>query len=146
MKQVGKDLLGNLWLGAANALRPHIARLHEALQQKDPTSYHALRSEQQEIAVSSLEAWRCMVKTRAMLDSLLDKDQRLMISTGDRKELKKEAEMLKPYSDATAVKKFGNTKGAILPTREQRKELERRKEQAAKENRSKDKGTDADEA
>lgn len=146
MKQVGKDLLGNLWLGAANALRPHIARLHEALQQKEPTSYHALRSEQQEIAVSSLEAWRCMVKTRAILDSLLDKDQRLMISTEDRKELNKEAEMLKPYSDAMAVKKFGNTKGAILPTREQRKELKRRKEQAAKENRSKDKDTDADEA
>lgn len=143
MKQVGKDLLGNLWLGAVNALRPHIARLHEALQQKDPTPYHTLRPKQQEIAVSSLEAWRCMVKTRAILDSLLDKDQKCMVSTEDRKELKKESEMLKPYSDAMAVKKFGNTKGATLPTRGQHNELERRKEQAAND-RAKDKDIDAD--
>lgn len=141
MKRVGRDLLGNLWLGAVNALRPHVARLHEALQQKEPTPFHVLRPRQKEIAVSSSEALRCMVKTRAILDSLLD-DDKLTISTEDRKELKKESEMLKQYSDVTAVKKFGNSRGAVMPTREQRKDLERRKEQAAEE-RLKDKETDA---
>lgn len=127
--------------GAVNALRPHVARLHEALQQKEPTPFHVLRPRQKEIAVSSSEALRCMVKTRAILDSLLD-DDKLTISTEDRKELKKESEMLKQYSDVTAVKKFGNSRGAVMPTREQRKDLERRKEQAAEE-RLKDKETDA---
>ena len=146
LKNVGKDLLGNLWLSALTALRPHVAKFHEALQRQDPLPQHAVRSKKRAaVAVPCFDAWRLMVRIRGMIDLLLGKDHKSLISAEDRKLLKNESEMLKPYSDATAVKRFGNKAALILPTREQLKSFER-KGRAMGENKSEEKDGDADEA
>lgn len=147
LKNLGKELLGNLWLSAVTALRPHTVKLHEALQQQKPLPPHAVRSgKHAAMAVSSFDAWRLMVRVRGMIDLLLEKDHKSLVSAEDRKLLKSESEILKPYSDVTAVRKFGNKSALILPTREQPKAFERIKKRATEENESEDKDGAVDEA
>lgn len=118
----GRELQVKLQLLAVAALRPHIAKFHDAMQQADTEAVGAQsRSSKakQDTAVFGSSALKIMLTARLMMDNLLTKNNAPFVSEEDQKLLEEGSHRLRVYSAPGANKKF--RKMIVVPTTRQLK-------------------------
>ncbi|KAJ5666906.1 hypothetical protein N7462_011315 [Penicillium macrosclerotiorum] len=116
----GKKLQAELRLKALMALRPHIAQLHEAMDQGKPapkTRWNVATHGGANV-IFGLGAVKLMTRVRSLVDETLNAPYETFISKENRKLLKSDLPMLKKYCDRDVFEKF--SKMTIHPTVAQR--------------------------
>ncbi|ODM16526.1 hypothetical protein SI65_08033 [Aspergillus cristatus] len=120
----GRELQVKLQLLAVQALRPHIAKFHDAMQQADNDLRAQGRSSKnrKDVAVYGSSAVKIMLTARLMMDNLLTRSNASLISEEDRKLLEEGSHRLRVYSTPGASKKFHNI--TVFPTPKQLRAFE----------------------
>lgn len=120
----GRELQVKLQLLAVQALRPHIAKFHDAMQQADNESraQGCSSKNKRDVAVHGSSAVKVMLTARLMMDNLLTRSNASLISEEDRKLLEEDSHRLRVYSTPSASKKFRNI--TVFPTPKQLRAFE----------------------
>jgi len=121
---LGKKLQTKLRLRALATLRPHIAKLHEAMEKGGSRAGYKGRWDVLETGSEPILGQNCariMAWVRLIIDETLKTEYALFVPKDERKILQSESQMLKKYSDqATNQKLTGKT---VKATVEQRNEF-----------------------
>ena len=108
LETLGRELRVKLQFLAETTLRPHIAKLHEAMQQDTiPANTKGRSTKGSDIAGST--ALKVMLRTRGLIDNLLKRENAALISKEDRELLEAESHKLRQYSTSESHKKFKNS-------------------------------------
>lgn len=108
LEALGRELRVKLQLLAEATLRPHIAKLHEAMQQDTrPANTKERSTKSPDIPGSA--ALKVMLRTRGLIDNLLKRENAALISKEDRELLEAESRKLREYSTSESHKKFKNS-------------------------------------
>lgn len=108
LETLGRELRVKLQLLAEATLRPHIAKLHEAMQQDTrPANTKERFTKSPDIPGSA--ALKVMLRTRGLIDNLLKRENAALISKEDRELLEAESRKLREYSTSESHKKFKNS-------------------------------------
>lgn len=108
LEALGRELRVKLQLLAEATLRPHIAKLHEAMQQDTrPANTKERFTKSPDIPGSA--ALKVMLRTRGLIDNLLKRENAALISKEDRELLEAESRKLREYSTSESHKKFKNS-------------------------------------
>jgi hypothetical protein len=123
LQTLGKKLQTKLRLRALATLRPHIAKLHEAMEQEGSGAPRKGRWDGIETGGSIMghDCARIMAWVRLLTDETLKTEFALFVTKEERQTLQKESTMLKKYSDQAAIQKL--TGKLVKPTVEQRNEF-----------------------
>lgn len=115
-------------------LRPHIAKLYDAMEKGRVVKAHT-RSRHIKVnndgAIIGYTALTAMVKIRALIDKLLGPEYENLRSKADTELLKQETKKLRKFSDPEMVAKFENT--LVYATREQMNEFRARERETEQE-------------
>ncbi|KAJ5273150.1 hypothetical protein N7478_008275 [Penicillium angulare] len=123
MQSLGKKLYVKLHLLAIETLRPHIAKLHEAVENGKPaplTRWNSVAGGKEKVhsPVQGLMLVKTMPHIRLMIDELLKSEYSSFISKAERQALQSDSKLLKPYSDQATIEKLSGE--VVFPTQEQR--------------------------
>ncbi|KAJ5087555.1 hypothetical protein N7456_011171 [Penicillium angulare] len=123
MQSLGKKLYVKLHLRAVETLRPHIAKLNEAVQNGRPaplSRWNTVAGGKEKVhsPIQGLALVKTMPNIRLMIDELLKSEYSSFISKAERQALQADSKMLKPYSDQATIEKLSGE--VIFPTQEQR--------------------------
>lgn len=124
LQKLGKKLQTKLRLRALATLRPHIAKLHEAMENGGSNTGHKGRWSNLETGTEPILGQNCariMAWVRLIIDETLKTEYALFVLKDERKMLTSESQMLKKYSDQATIQKL--TGRAVKPTVEQRNEF-----------------------
>ncbi|RHZ44958.1 uncharacterized protein CDV56_101372 [Aspergillus thermomutatus] len=113
---MGRRLQLSLQTVALEHLRPHIDKLHEAMK-NGRVSYITGQDrpgQPGDETVSGPPAHRVMVRTRGLIDAILNPENASLLSKSDRDRFKQESRKLREYSDVDMVKMFANAR--VHPT------------------------------
>ncbi|BDD56050.1 hypothetical protein MAP00_001530 [Monascus purpureus] len=106
---LGRKLQSSLRTTAVSHLRPHVAKLEAAIVQ-EPSKVSSSRNVQAKKtfmdAVPGYLALKVLVRTRALIDTILKPENESFLSEADCQLLQKESQRLKKYSDQSFASKF----------------------------------------
>lgn len=125
LKGQGQEMRIKLqWLALA-ALRPHIAKLREAMRAHNPRNrpQRDPREAKYDRGMSGWTALTVMNRTRGLVDGLLKKDNVMFLPKGGKEKLRQESQKLRMYSDASMRNKFSHS--ILTPTEQQIRTFER---------------------
>ena len=125
LQTLGKKLQTKLRLRALATLRPHIVKLHEAMENEQSGAIRKGRwdTDVGELAMGQ-DCARIMAWVRLITDETLKTEFALFVTKEERKLLQSESNMLKKYSDQGTIQKL--TGKLVKPTVEQRNEFKLR--------------------
>ncbi|KAJ5666261.1 uncharacterized protein N7477_008709 [Penicillium maclennaniae] len=125
LQTLGKKLQTKLRLRALATLRPHIAKLHEAMEHGQSGAARKGRWDTDigELATGQ-DCARIMAWVRLITDETLKTEFALFVTKEERKVLQSESNTLKKYSDQATIQKL--TGKPVKPTVEQRNEFKLR--------------------
>ena len=121
MQVLGTKLHAKLHLLAIETLRPHVAKLHEAVKQGRPAPASRWAASQEYSVHKPIQGFvvaKLMAHVRLMIDEILKRDYSAFVSKAERKALQADSDMLKEYSDKDIIQKL--SKQSIFATKEQR--------------------------
>lgn len=120
LSSIGQKLQHNLKMIAAASLRPHISKLNEAMEKgrisRIPSRgrlAHVVRKH----GISGAHPLTILVRTRGMIDEILNSGKPSGTSNEEWKQLKRDSDALKKYSDADVFRKY--RMATIIPTDDQ---------------------------
>ncbi|KAI9934698.1 hypothetical protein MW887_000315 [Aspergillus wentii] len=119
---LGQKLQVTLQTTAIGLLRPHIAKLHEAITKSTAmpgASRGRLPKATQAHAVQGNLALKVMVRTRGLIDAILKPENASFISKTDRKQYEKESQQLRVYSNKESFRHLQDKMSRLIPTPEQ---------------------------
>ncbi|KAL1968597.1 hypothetical protein VTN77DRAFT_1807 [Rasamsonia byssochlamydoides] len=135
----GRKLKLALQIAAISKLQPHVSKLHDAMEHGPIIkSAHRVRliGNKNIGSVTGFLALKALVRTRAMMDSVLGPQYESLLSKSDREWIEPEAKKLRKFSHPEMVVKFENT--AVSPTREQRIQFLESREKSLMEHKRKE--------
>lgn len=125
LKGQGQEMRIKLeWLALA-VLRPHIAKLGEAMRAHTPRNrpQRDPRGAKYDGGISGWTALTVMNRTRGLMDELLKKENVIFLPKGGKEKLQQESQKLRMYSDASVRNRFSHS--ILTPTEQQIRAFER---------------------
>lgn len=121
LAQRGRQLKFALQTAALSKLQPHVSKLYEAAEKGQitkPSDRSQHLKNKNEGSVTGFLALKALVRTRALMDTVLGPQYESLLSKSDRERIESEAKKLRKFSRPEMVVKFQNS--VLTPTWEQR--------------------------